>query len=479
MSGGRYWGYDENVALRPRPLLALTALLAAFVTVLVVAVPALHFAYRSSSLHVAFEVAAALIALLAAYLVYTRARDTCRLDDLVLVTGLAMMAGTNLLFAALPASLPELDVERFSTWGAIAGRLVSAVLIAVAAWLPHVAVRRATVGRIAVTATVLGLGAIAVVVASVYERLPAGIDPALSPEASAAPQLEGHPLVHGVQLIALALFATAAMGFGRRGRHGSSEFSLWLASACVLGAFARLHYFLFPSLYSEWVYTGDFFRLGFYVLLVIGAAREIARLQHGAAEAAILEERRRLARELHDGVAQELGFIVVHAESHLRAGSATRELEPLLSAARRGTDEARRAIAALTRPVDEPLDVTIADTVEDLQHRTGARVQLDLAHDVHVDPDAREQLLRIVREAVTNAARHATGTTVRVALSNGDAIRLRIDDDGPGFDPDERRPGRHGLSSMRERAQALGADLRIESSARRGTAVEVVLPRSR
>ena len=90
----------------------MTALLAGSLTVLVVAVPALHFAYRSSSLHIAFEVAAALVALLAAYLVYTRARDTRRLDDAVLVTGLAMMAG-RILFAALPASLPELDVHRF------------------------------------------------------------------------------------------------------------------------------------------------------------------------------------------------------------------------------------------------------------------------------------------------------------------------------------------------------------------------------
>ena len=193
----------------------------------------------------------------------------------------------------------------------------------------------------------------------------------------------------------------------------------------------------------------------------------------------MLEERRRLARELHDGVAQELGFIAVHAERSLEAGRAPDELEPVLSSARRGVDEARRAIAALTRPVDEPLDLAIADAVEDLEHRLGARVQLDLEPHVHVDGDAREQLLRIVREAVTNAARHANGTPVRVELRNGDGVRLRIDDDGPGFDPDERRPGRYGLSGMRERAQALGADLRIESSARRGTSVEIALPRSR
>jgi signal transduction histidine kinase len=472
-------GYDKSVARRPMPLLGLTALVACTATVLVMAVPTLHFAYRSASLHVAFEVAAALIALLAAYLVYTRARDTRRLDDVVLVTGLAMMAGSNFLFAALPASLPELDVHAFSTWAAIGGRLVSAVLIAAAAWLPEVALRRASVGWIAIAATGAALGTIAVAVASVYERLPEGIDPALSPTASASPHLEGHPLVHAVQLVAFALFAAAAIGFGRRAHERGSEFSLWLANACVVGAFARVHYFLFPSLYSEWVYTGDFFRLGFYVLLVIGAAREIARFQRGAAAAAVLDERRRLARELHDGVAQELGFIAVHAERNLATGRATDELGPVLSSARRGVDEARRAIAALTRPVDEPLDFAIADAVEDLEHRLGARVQLDLEPDVHVDADAREQLLRIVREAVANAARHANGTPVRVELRIGDGVRLRIDDDGPGFDPDQRRPGRHGLSSMRERARTLGVDLRIESSARRGTSVEVVLPRSR
>ena len=157
---------------------------------------------------------------------------------------------------------------------------MSAVLICVAAWLPPVS---CVAGPSGGSPAPRPLGGIALVVASVYERLPEGIDPALSPETAASPQLEGHPSARRAARRPRALRLRRRRFRSPRVDRGS-ELSLWLANACVLAAFARLHYFMFPSLYSEWVYTGDFFRLGFYVLLVIGAAREIARFQRGAAE---------------------------------------------------------------------------------------------------------------------------------------------------------------------------------------------------
>ena len=209
---------------------------------------------------------------------------------------------------------------------------MSAVLICVAAWLPPVSLRRGTVGRIAVAATVVGLGGIALVVASVYERLPGGsILPCRRDSGATARRA---PFCTACS--SPSFFGFAAVGFGRRAVDRGSELSLWLANACVLAAFARLHYFMFPSLYSEWVYTGDFFRLGFYVLLVIGAAREIARLQRGAAEQPCSRSGGGW-RVSSDGVAQEPGFIAIQAEQHIAAGRATTELEPVLSAARRGS----------------------------------------------------------------------------------------------------------------------------------------------
>jgi signal transduction histidine kinase len=460
------------VALRPLPLTVLTATGATLVTLVVTFVPSVDFAYRSASLHVALGVAAALIALLAAYLVFGRFRETSRLDDLALVCALTVTAASNLFFAALPAALPSLEGNRFATWSAISGRVLGAALFVVAAFAPDEKLRHARFdARVALAVSGAAIVAIALVVASIADQLPAGIDPALSPSDRGRPFLAGHVSVHAIQLLALVLFAAAAVGFTRRAVRGGPELTVWLACACVLGAFARLHYFLFPSLYSEWVYTGDFFRLGFYALLLVGAVREISTYQRRAAEGAVLEERRRLAREL--------GFILLHTRNRIAEGRALSELEPIAAAGERALDEARRAISALTRPIDEPLDVALAQAAEDVAHRVGMHVRFNLAEGVEVEPSTREELLRIVREAVSNAARHAQADMVTVELSNREDVRLRIHDDGVGFDPLRRLAGGHGLMSMRERTLALGGELRIDSAPGRGTNVEIVVPRPR
>ena len=446
-------------------------------TVAVAVVPSIGFAYRSGPLHIAFEVAAALIALLAAYLVYLRFRDSRRADDLALVCGLTVTAASNLFFAALPAALPTLEPDPFATWAAVAGRLAGATLIAIAAFAPRRLLNRPRLdARLALLASAALIVAIAIVVAALEPRLPIGIDPGLSPEGPNVPTLAGHTAVHAVQLIALVLFAVAAIGFTRRARTGERELDRWLAPACVLAAFARAHYFLFPSLYSEWVYTGDVFRFGFYLLLLAGAAREIAAFQRLARDATVFDERRRLARDLHDGLAQELGFIVMHARSRMQQANGRPDLELIAVAAERAVDEARRAIAALTRPIDEPLDIAVAQAVEDVAYRTGTSVRLRLDEDVRVEPATREELVRIVREAVANAVRHARTDVVTVELDAVDSVHLRISDDGIGFDPRLTRTGGHGLTSMRERAHALGGELRIESTQHGGTAIDVVVP---
>lgn len=465
------------MALRPWSFTALTTLAAAVLSLVLMLPSRLDLAYRSVSLHIAFEVAAALIALLVAYLVFGRFRDSDRADDLALVCGLAVTAASNLFFAALPSALPTLEAGRFSTWAAVAGRLAGAALIAFAALSPPRTLRSPRLNaRLALAGSAALVAAIAVVMFSLESRLPVGIDPGLAPTGENRPALAGHTAVHVVQLIALVCFGAAAIGFTLRAHRGNRELDAWLACACVVAAFARVHYFLFPSLYSEWVYTGDMFRLAFYVLLLAGAARELARTQRLAHDASVFEERRRLARDLHDGLAQELGFIVMHARSRIAAGIAREELEPIARAAERAVDEARRAISALTRAIDEPLDVAIAQAVEDVAQRSGARVRLELAPDVRVEPATREELLRIAREAVSNAARHAQPNCVTVRLDANDVVRLRVSDDGRGFDPAHGRPGGHGLISMTERAQRLGGELRIESRAEQGTSVELVVP---
>jgi signal transduction histidine kinase len=104
-------------------------------------------------------------------------------------------------------------------------------------------------------------------------------------------------------------------------------------------------------------------------------------------------------------------------------------------------------------------------------------VRLDLAPGVQVPPATRAALLRIVREAVTNTARHGKASEVTVSLVSDGNLELRISDNGIGFDPAEEGDGwGFGLISMRERAQALGGQLNVRSGAGEGTSIEVVIP---
>jgi signal transduction histidine kinase len=210
-------------------------------------------------------------------------------------------------------------------------------------------------------------------------------------------------------------------------------------------------------------------------MLAVGAAREIAAWQEQLAEAAATGERRRIARDLHDGLAQELAFIVGQTRALVEKSGQDGPFEHIAAAAERALDESRTAIAALSRNVDDPLDVALAQAAEDVAARTGAHIRFDLAPGIHVAPDVREDLARIVREAVSNAARHGDASTVTVALSNADGIRVSVTDDGKGFDPGAPRRRGFGLTSMRERAEMRGATVNVDSKPGGGTTVEVVL----
>ena len=445
-------------------------------TAAVVVAPFARVAYREPELHIAIETAAALSAGLVAYLFLGRFRDDWRLRDLLLVAALGVLAGSNLFFSTLPALVHD-HGQSFSTWASISGVLVGAALFASSALAPRrrlsAPCRAAAVTLVACAAT---LAAIAVLAAHFRSKLPLAIDPTVSP--ASGDLLTGEPAILTLQVVAMLLFAAAAVGFGRDATRSGDELTGSLALGAVFAALARLDYLLFPSQYSEWVYLGDAFRLAFYVVLLVGALREIRGYQHRLAEAAVLEERRRLARELHDGLAQELAFLSVQSR-RLAQRLDPSLVDDLVGASGRALDESRGAISSLTRPLDEPFDSVIADAAEQLRERHGVKIGLDLDPSVDVPIKAREALRRIVREAVANAVRHGKATTVTVAVSNQDATCcLRITDNGAGFDP--RRPDRpsqgFGLVSMRERAAAIGAQMHVRSHPGEGVEVEVVLP---
>jgi signal transduction histidine kinase len=309
-----------------------------------------------------------------------------------------------------------------------------------------------------------------------------GLGPAVTASLQSAtrrPQVVGQPLVLIGQLAGMALYATAAAGFARAARAADDAFLRWLAAGAVIGAFARMNYFLCPSLFTDVVWSGDLFMFAFYLVLLAAALRQIRAHHLELADVAVLRERRRIARDLHDGLAQDLAFIVSRVRVLERDAAATVRLDQLTSAAERALDDSRAAIAALTRPLDEPLDAALARNATEVAERLGSHAHLDLQAGVDVTAATRESLVRVVREGVANAVRHGRATRVAVSLARADDLRLEIADNGCGFDP-AGRPAQpdagFGLLSMSERAEALGGRLAVHSAPGCGTTIEVVLP---
>jgi signal transduction histidine kinase len=454
--------------LRLRRLVVGCALGSAGATIAFVLVANLNFEYHAPALHVALETTAAITALAAAFLLLGRFRNTGFLDELILSAGLSLLALSNFAFAALPAVF-DLQSNRASVWCMLVTVTLAALLIGVAALLPR---RRLPAGRqwpLAVYGGTLLLASAGTV--------PMVAHPDFVPRGAAAAFAGGSHLgFAGTAQVALALlYISAAFGFARRHRLTNDELSGWLAVGCILAAASRVNYFFHPAALSDWVYTGDVFRLGFYLALLIGAAREITSYWRMLVVAASLEERRRLARDVHDGLAQEIAFIGRNVRLLREQGVEPPLVDRILHGVSRAQEESRRVVGALAARLDVPLDYALAEAARDAAQRYGAAVDMQLATGIVLSPREREAVVRIASEAVTNAARHSGVDVLRLYLERfEDGVRLQVVDEGSGFDEWQPRSG-FGLITMRDRAAALGARLRIDSQRGSGTKVELDL----
>ena len=191
---------------------------------------------------------------------------------------------------------------------------------------------------------------------------------------------------------------------------------------------------------------------------------------------AIYDERLRIARDLHDGLAQELAYIQMEAR-RMAADDPGGRAARIAVAAERALTESRCAIDALRSGAEESFTVELSELAEELATREGARVNLHVDPNLEVEGADREALLRIMREAISNGVRHGRATEVDLELTGGDAIRMAVRDNGAGFVPGgPRRPGSFGLASMQARAHSVGGDLTVQSAPGKGTVVEVTLP---
>jgi signal transduction histidine kinase len=234
-------------------------------------------------------------------------------------------------------------------------------------------------------------------------------------------------------------------------------------------------------------FSDDDQRLVELFALHAGIAMENARLHEAVQHLAVVDERERIGKDLHDGIIQTLYAISLSLEDvpDLMGQDA------LEAAARvdRAIDSLNGAIADLRHFVvglrPELIDRTdlvglLAALVEQVRHDAAIDIRLDLPDGgADVAPHVRAELVQITREAISNSARHANASAATVALRrDGPSLILELSDDGVGFDTAREIPaGHHGLVNMRDRAQALGGDFRVESGPR-GTTIIVRVPSS-
>ena len=455
---------------------SLTASACLAVTLVVTVGPPIDATLGSRRFHVALEMAAGMVLVFVAAVLVGRFRLHGSLKTLVKFAAMLVLALENLISAGITITHDTAETG-FAAWAFALAGLLGAGLLVVAALLRDRTIRNRD------RALLVTIGAGAAVLTPVI-LLPALFIDAL-PGPTQTPPETTEQLVGLAEPVALSVtegltglcYVVAAIAFARQADARDDEFLRWLSVALVIAGCSYLNYALFPSQFTELLYSGDLFFLAATAALGYAAVREIANEEAARIRTAVLDERRRVARDLHDGVAQELAFIAAQTRWSIHQPTAPQPLEQIMDAVERALDESRGAIAALNRPVDEPLEVALGHAAQDVADRVGARLQLDLEPGLEVSPDWREALLRIAREAVGNAVRHGHARTVRLQLREGDGIWLRVSDDGDGFDPGEPRSGQsYGLTSMRERTQSLGGEFAISSVPGAGTTIEVTLP---
>ena len=400
--------------------------------------------------------AGAVLTTVTAYLLLLRMRRTQALSDVLLTATFTLraLASVAMVFAT-SAALPAGSVSSYAVI-AVGASMAVGLGLAVAAFLPPQTLQnpeRTLEGlfRWGVLLATLTIGAIALTLALVGSA--------------------GHEatLILG-NLIAAALAAVATAGFVRRADSGEGRLFMWFGMAAAIAAVAQFADAALPWSRVDDLSSGDVIQLAGWLALLLACVRDMQTSQQEQTVEAVVQERRRLARELHDGLAQELAYIT----SETRRDPTTRHLA---DAAERALEESRAAIAALTCATDQPLERALSDAASSIAARSGIEVAVAIRPGLDVTAQTRIALLRILREAMANSIRHGRAQTIHLSLDGPSPLVMAVADDGCGFElKAPRRPDAFGLQSMRERAENLNGHMSVESRPGSGTTVAVVLP---
>ncbi|HST16127.1 MAG TPA: ATP-binding protein [Gaiellaceae bacterium] len=429
---------------------------------LYLAYPDLQTPYDAPQLKLALQTVFMLTGGLVAVLSATRFSVEGRRFDIFLFAGFFTTSLSLLVFAIVP-TVGGFDGRPTEYWASIVGTTVGWGLIAVAP-LAHGHVARR--GALIVYAMATGAAILGVVWVG-FHLLGSSL-PTLTASDTARPA----PLSSALASLAFVLLV-AVVGFTNRFRRSGEDLERWLALGGTLMLYATLDFMLMPPARVGSVSLGDYLQLAAYGVLLVGAWRAIRAAEFGRA---VAEERGRLAREIHDGLAQYLFAVASHASMLETGADPETTLPRLKEAAQAAQQEARYAFLALSSAAGRsPFDAALRRYVEFLAADGTLDVQLVIDPKIVLRPDEQIELFRIVQEGLANARKHAGARTARVEIGTRAGARfVEVRDDGDGFEPEEGGAGQ-GLANMRERAASIGGNLSLRTAPRRGTCVEVVL----
>jgi signal transduction histidine kinase len=234
-------------------------------------------------------------------------------------------------------------------------------------------------------------------------------------------------------------------------------------------------------------FTEDDERLVEMFALHAGIAIENARLHEQVQRLAIVEERERIGRDLHDGIIQSIYAVGLSLEDvpelmRDEPEEAAQRVERAIDSLDQSIRDIRNFIFGLRPELLEQAGLIGGLTALADEFRVNSMIDIDVETDVEgldLTPDQTNHLLSIAREALSNVARHSKATRGRVRVEGGDeTIRLIVSDNGVGFDPDTQRgPGHQGLANMRDRVAAMGGRMELQSEPGVGTRIIVEVAR--
>jgi len=423
---------------------------------------------HAPTLRPALETTLTLFSFSAAWLLRAQFVASRRLRDLLLVCVTSTMGLMNLCLNALPAAL-DLNSGGYLGAASLCGQVLLAGIFAAAAATPmeRLVVRRDHPVRIGV---LLGLAPLAGAALGALLIKSVGLD--VRAHDGGAGEAVLVVLVSGTA----ALLVCAAAALVRQNLCRPDHVTPLLASSALLLAGAALCRLTLRSLPTGEVGAGTGMRVLAAAVLLSAAFLLERRVRSGVARAAALAERRRVARDLHDGIAQDLAFIAAHGE---QIASEMGEEHPLVVAARRALAVSRTTISDLADPAGATASEALDAVAHELRDRFDVAIAVNAHSDTHLPSAAREHVSRIAREAIANAARHGQARNILVSLQRAEGgVALRVVDDGCGIPVGDcdATPEGFGLRSMRERAGAMGGHLTVRRAAQGGTELEVLVP---